>query len=117
MIFKVDRKSSEIKVYSASWTPKELEVEKFLLPERNSDEHILNPEVFKEDLLFVKNQARTKRGKRADILALDKAGNGVIIELKKDAGQLGVETQALQYLAAFSSYQGKNFIRHFGMVP
>jgi len=64
-------------------------------------------------LLLVKNQARTGRGKRADILALDKAGNAVIIELKKDTGQLGVETQALQYLAAFSSYQGKNFIRHF----
>jgi hypothetical protein len=113
MIFKVNKKTSEIKVYSSSWVPKELEVEKYILPEKKSDEHILNPEVFKEDLLLVKNQARTGRGKRADILALDKAGNAVIIELKKDTGQLGVETQALQYLAAFSSYQGKNFIRHF----
>ena len=113
MIFKVNMKTLEIKIYSTSWTPKELEVEKYILPEKNSDEHILNPEVFKEDLFLVKNQARTNRGKRADILALDRAGNAVIIELKKDKGQLGVDTQALQYLAAFSSYQGKNFIRHF----
>jgi hypothetical protein len=67
MIFKVNRKTSEIKVHSSSWTPKELEVEKYILPEKNLDQHILNPEVFKEDLLLVKNQARTSRGKRADI--------------------------------------------------
>jgi len=88
MIFKVNKKTSEIKVYSSSWTPKELEVEKYILPEKNSDEHILNPEVFKEDFLLVKNQARTSRGKRADILALDKAGNLVIIELQKKGSDL-----------------------------
>lgn len=113
VIFKINKRTSEIKIYSSSWTPKELDLEKYLLPERDSDEHILNPEVFKEDLFVIKNQVRTKEGKRADILALDKAGNAVIIELKKDRGQLGVDTQALQYLAAFSSYQGKNFIRYF----
>lgn len=113
MIFKVNKNTSEIKVYSSSWSLRELEVEKYLLPEENSDEHILNPEVFKEDLFLIRNQVRTKGGKRADILALDRAGNVVIIELKKDTGRLGVDTQALQYLAAFSAYKGKTFIREF----
>jgi len=70
VIFKINKRTSEIKIYSSSWTPKELDLEKYLLPERDSDEHILNPEVFKEDLFVIKNQVRTKEGKRADILAL-----------------------------------------------
>jgi len=37
-------------------------------------------------------------------------GSGVIIELKRDAGKLGVETQALQYLADLSAYRGRNLI-------
>ena len=40
-------------------------------------------------------------------------GNSVIIELKRHSGSLGVDTQALQYLADFSRYKGQNFINHF----
>ena len=40
-------------------------------------------------------------------------GNSVIIELKRHNGSLGVDTQALQYLADFSKYKGQNFINHF----
>jgi hypothetical protein len=37
----------------------------------------------------------------------------VIVELKRDVGQLGVETQALQYLADFSSFKGESFLSRF----
>lgn len=56
---------------------------------------------------------RTRQAKRADILALDQAGNSVIVELKRQAGSLGVETQALQYLADFSIFKGRDFLRRF----
>lgn len=46
-------------------------------------------------------------------MALDRWGNGVIIELKRDSGQLGVETQALQYLVDFQRYRGQAFIDNF----
>ncbi|MCU7960654.1 MAG: hypothetical protein KZQ58_11805 [gamma proteobacterium symbiont of Bathyaustriella thionipta] len=46
-------------------------------------------------------------------LAIDRYGNSVIIELKRDRGFLGVETQALQYLADFSAFKGKDFIDRF----
>jgi hypothetical protein len=37
----------------------------------------------------------------------------VIIELKRDKGKLGVETQALQYLADVSAFRGKALISRF----
>lgn len=37
----------------------------------------------------------------------------MIIELKRDKGTLGVETQALQYLADFSNYRGSRFVSRF----
>ena len=111
MIFRV--KADAIEPVKSFWDPRELELEKYLLPDEGADEQILNHTVFGEDLLFIGNQVRTKNKKRADILALDRFGNAVIIELKKDAGKLGVEMQALQYLADFSRYKGKDFIAHF----
>lgn len=41
----------------------------------------------------------------------------MIIELKRNAGRLGVETQALQYLADFANYRGKSFLRKFSGNP
>jgi hypothetical protein len=39
------------------------------------------------------------------------------VDNKRDNGTLGVETQALQYLADFSVYQGQNFISYFAKDP
>ena len=74
---------------------------------------ILDSNIFGEPLLLVKQQARTHERKKADILALDLNGNSVIIELKKDHARLGVDVQALQYLASFSKLKGKDFIKEF----
>lgn len=112
MIFKVNIKTSEIEPLTSAWIPKESVLEKCILPEGDADP-ILNPDVFKEPLLLISNQVKTRHKKRADILALDRMGNAVIIELKRDKGTLGVDTQVLQYLADFSAYQGMNFIKRF----
>lgn len=102
-----------IENYSSTWKPKEIELEKLLISAISKENPLLDEAIFGEPLLFLKNQKQTNSKKRADIVALDKDGHSVIIELKKDQGKLGVETQALQYLSAFSNYTGNDFIKEF----
>lgn len=99
--------------FASYWNLSEFDLEEYIMLDEQSDEPILNRAIFGESLLPIRNQVRTKHGKRADILALDRFGNAVIIELKKDEIRLGVETQALQYLAEFSTYKGERFVSHF----
>lgn len=113
MIYEVDEDSKTLRSVTSRWAPKELEIEKYLITSEDGGPKILSEAVFGEPLLLVSNQVQTRNNKRADILAIDRAGNGVVIELKRDQGLLGVETQALQYLADFSAYSGKNFINRF----
>lgn len=112
MIFKIDSRKG-IRPVESSWLPKEVELEKYLLPPQGAEDPILESSVFGEPLLLLSNQVKTRQKKRADILALDRVGNAVIVELKRSIGVLGVETQALQYLADFSSYRGEDFLSHF----
>ena len=97
----------------SNWFPGESELENMIFTKDKDVENENNSTIFFEKMLFIKNQAATSNKKRADILALDGQGNSVIIELKRDKGRLGVETQALQYLAEFSQYKGQNFIDRF----
>ena len=105
MLFKVSSDEQSLSVVQSDWRPRELELEKLLVASSDDTAQILSETVFGESLLLVDNQVRTRNEKRADILALDRAGNAVIVELKRDWGQLGVETQALQYLAKFFPIQ------------
>jgi hypothetical protein len=100
------------RLYS-NWDPMEVEVENLIMSSFVNDENILDESIFGEPLFVVSNQVKTRNSKIADILAIDRYGSGVIIELKRKKGMLGVETQALQYLADFSAYQGDAFIERF----
>ena len=111
MLFEITGDNS-LKRYISNWHPQESNVEK-LIVSAESEDNVLNPSIFGEPLLIVSNQVKTKFKKKADVLAIDRYGNGVIIELKRDVGYLGVETQALQYLADFSAYKGQDFIKKF----
>jgi hypothetical protein len=114
VLFKVSSDERSLSEVKSDWKPKELELESLLVAlSDDASAQILAEAVFGEPLLLVSNQVRTRTKKRADILALDRAGNAVIVELKRDFGQLGVETQALQYLADFSSYKGEAFLSKF----
>ena len=115
MIFRIRQADRLMETYASTWVPKEIELEKYLLRD-DTDEGLLDQSVFREPLLLVSNQVRTRESKRADILALDQAGCSVVIELKRHRGSLGVDTQALQYLAAFSTYKGQDFIARFAKV-
>jgi len=114
MIFEVDSETKTLNAYKSFWNPRELELERYLISTAEEEEvPTLNSSVFGETLLLVSNQVRTRTSKRADILALDRMGNSVIIELKRKDSPLGVETQALQYLADFSKFKGRTFIKRF----
>lgn len=115
MLLKVRDENALSPVFS-DWSPLELQLEDYLVPDE-VDEPILQREVFKEELLFVGQQVPTQHNKRLDILALDQKGQGVVIELKRDQGTLGVETQALQYVAEVSGYEGSRFVRMFSEDP
>lgn len=113
MLFKVNDENKSLESIDSIWRPRELELEKYIITSAEGGASVLSQSVFKEPMLLIKNQVRTRTKKRADILALDGSGNGVIIELKRDRGQLGAETQALQYLAEFSTFQGRKFVKEF----
>ena len=117
MIYEYDSDTGKILQHRSVWHPKELELERMILSDGGGESSTLNEAIFGEPLLLVSNQVRTRSRKRADILALDRNASGVIVELKRDAGSLGVETQALQYLADFSQAKGMAFIQRFSRSP
>ena len=120
MIFQIKDGNAKRLQAQSKWALGELELEKYLIgksPEDPEDSKVelLDEHIFGETqpLLLLGRQVRTRPGKRSDIYALDQAGNVVIIELKRDKGKLGVETQALQYLADVSAFKGKALISRF----
>jgi hypothetical protein len=111
MLFRVTP-SKSIEPVISDWKLPELELESYIITTTDTSVKILHESIFGEPLLLVNNQVKAAN-KLNDILALDRNGNAVIIELKRDEGKLGVETQALQYLAYFSAYKGRDFMRNF----
>ena len=93
-----------------TWKHLELDIEKLIVSRVSEENPILEEDIFGEELFFVDRQLVNSDKKRADIIAIDKNGSLVIIELKKDQGRLGVEMQALQYLSNFSQLKGEDFI-------
>lgn len=63
-----------------------------------------NPRAVLEDdpLLLIGRQVRTDRGKRIDLLGVDRAGSVVVVELKRGRTPRDVVAQALEY-AAFAA--------------
>ena len=64
-----------------------------------------NPEILGEDLLVVSTEFDrfTNSNDRLDILALDRSGNLVVIELKRDSAAGYADLQAIRYAAMVSS--------------
>ncbi len=111
MIFK--KNGEQLEVYTEYWSPSEKEIEDLIISSSDKENLILKEDIFGEEFFFIGNQIIDKNRKRLDMIALDKNANGVIIELKKDKGQLGVDMQALQYLSSNSQYKGKEFIKKY----
>jgi len=69
-----------------------------------------NPDILKEDLLIISKQKKMSSGRKPDLLALDKSGNLVIIELKRDDSGKNVYWQAITYAAEFSDWSVNEII-------
>ena len=106
MIFEVSANNT-IGPVASSWRPTELEVERLIIP---APGEMFDEQLFQEELLYLGRQWHVGPY-RLDILAIDRQGRAVVIELKRDEGALGVEMQALTYLAGVSTLRGEDFVR------
>jgi hypothetical protein len=118
MLLEIENDSNLVKRNESKKVKSEKTIEKLIIEyseeqraEQEGDLKKLSQDIFGEELLCLNNQARTQHNKIVDIVALDRLGNGVFIELKKDFAKRGVETQVLQYLTHYSSYQGLDFLK------
>jgi len=80
-------------------------VDENLYESRTEDWVARRPEVLGESLLLIGRQIQLDQGKdRIDLLALDKSGNLVVIELKRDWVGGTADLQALRYAALVSQW-------------
>lgn len=101
MIFTFDKKTKEIEVcrrtnFSTHAILERQHLEKWIET---------NPEILGEDLLIITNEYDKfdKTNERLDLLAIDKEGNIVIVELKRDDSGKNVDLQAIKYAAYCST--------------
>lgn len=72
-----------------------------------------NPNILKEDLKIISEQIILPSGRQPDLIALDKEGKLVIIELKRDDSGRDVYWQAITYAAQFSEYSYTKIIEMY----
>jgi hypothetical protein len=72
-----------------------------------------SPDILGEDLLIVSKELRLPSGRRLDLLAIDKNGELVIIELKRDDSGSDVEWQAIKYASYCSSFTQNEIYQYF----
>jgi len=63
-----------------------------------------SPEILGEDLLIISKELELPSRTRIDLLAIDKKGNLVIVELKRDESGSSVEWQAIKYASYCSNF-------------
>lgn len=73
------------------------------------------PEVLGEELLIIAKEKSYFEGtrERPDLIALDKAGNVVVIELKRDDSGQNTEWQAIKYASYWSKFKVNDIIEVF----
>lgn len=111
MLFEITNKKLE--KCTTVWKHKELEIEELIVSRISDENPILDEDIFGEELFYINRQNINSDKKRSDIMAIDKEGSLVVIELKKDEGRLGVEMQALQYLSNMSQCKGEDFVKNY----
>lgn len=101
MIFSFDTKTSEIEICEKTDFASHNIIER-----RHLEKWVESyPEILGEDLLIITNEYDKfdKTKERLDLLALDKQGNLVVVELKRDDSGKNVDLQALKYAAYCST--------------
>ncbi len=95
-----------------------------LLPKTFTELHLLerfdiqewiaqSPEILGEDLLIIAKELELPSRIRIDLLAIDRKGNLVIIELKRDSSGSDVEWQAIKYASYCSNFLPEDIFSHY----
>lgn len=71
------------------------------------------PDILGEELLIVAKELFLPSGKRLDLLAVDKQGALVIVELKRDDSGNDIEWQAIKYASYCSSFTQDDIFKSF----
>jgi hypothetical protein len=71
------------------------------------------PEILGEPLLIISKELFLPSGRRLDLLAVDKEGALVVIELKRDNSGSDVDWQAIKYASYCSSFSHDEIYKHF----
>ena len=72
-----------------------------------------SPEILGEDLLIIAKELELPSRIRIDLLAVDRKGNLVIIELKRDDSGSSVEWQAIKYASYCSNFLPENIFAFY----
>ena len=108
-MYKVDTEAKQI----SKLTPKTF-AELRLLERFDIQEWIAkSPEILGEDLLIIAKELELPSRIRIDLLAVDRRGNLVIIELKRDESGSSVEWQAIKYASYCSNFLPENIFAYF----
>jgi hypothetical protein len=109
MFFTVNKKNNDLKIYE------ETDLKTLKISERNDMERwvIEKPEILGEELYILTNEYDKfdKTSERLDVLAIDKEGNLVVIELKRDDSGKNVELQAIKYAAYCSTLTVEEIVK------
>lgn len=76
-----------------------------------------NPQLISDDLLMIGRQVITDDGKRIDLLALDKEGNTVIIELKRGETTRDLVGQINEYISSVEQWDERELERRTKHQP
>ena len=71
------------------------------------------PEILGEDLLIIGKELILSSGKRLDLLAIDKNGALVVIELKRDDSGSDADWQATKYVSYCSNFSQNEIYRYY----
>jgi hypothetical protein len=71
------------------------------------------PEILGEPLMIISKELILPSGRRLDLLAVDKEGALVVIELKRDNSGSSVEWQAIKYASYCSSFSHDEIYKYF----
>lgn len=71
------------------------------------------PEILGEPLIIISKELILPSGRRLDLLAVDKEGALVVIELKRDNSGSSVEWQAIKYASYCSSFSHDEIYKYF----
>ncbi|HOU00765.1 MAG TPA: MmcB family DNA repair protein [Anaerolineaceae bacterium] len=73
----------------------------------------VTPKILGEELLIIAKELFLPSGKRLDLLAVDKQGALVVIELKRDDSGSDVDWQAIKYASYCSSFRQDEIYKTF----